>query len=1231
MGLPRSLIVSNMSPATKRRKVEHVSSSDEDDDASFASFGDDDAAEGGDVQMNGDSGGDEEQEEEEEQEAVEVNFGAENDDEDEDDDDDDDDEDEDDDEDHTEAAPKPASATPKPTAVMKEDASRKEKSRTSSSKAQVGATAYANGTFKSNVFKLQVDELLGQIRPRQGQREASAGEALRKLKHTIEQIPARGPHLVSDAERDLIKQKVAIPFPDPRPPKDAKYKFSYAKPVNVNVIGSFMLKTSTRSRDVVEVDMVVTMPSSIFEEKDYMNYRYFYKRAYYLACLAAGLQKSHRAEFNITFALFRNDPFKPVLVISPLDHSLPASQWKINIIPCVRNNQFAAGKLGLDKNCVRNADDAGEDGGAATSFYNSSLRSDMLTTAYLELVHSASKSCEGFKDACLLGSTWLRQRGFASSTDAGGFGNFEWSVLIALCLQGGGSNGRSLLSEGYSSYQLFKATLQLLAMKDFVKQPLIVGSDTGIAKLAGVPVLWDTERAHNLLYKVGEWSYRTLRHEARSTLAALGDQLHDGFDATFILRVHEPLYRNDYAVQMSSSLLSARGSRADPRGQLHIAKLYTVMKQGLGDRVNHLSIIASPSSAWDLGSAQPRNDSTGLVTIGLMVNSENFRRTVDHGPSAEQKAEGAAFRKFWGDKAELRRFKDGSILESLVWASPSECGQSVLEQVIRYLLGHHFGAVTTDDLKLSGDGFGKLIRGGTDISPFSQINSKYKRFEQDIRGLSQLPLSIRQIMPSNAQLCYSSLRTPPNGAGRPSPADVTIQFEGSGRWPDDLAAIQRTKIAFLLMIDKLLRDSVQSITCRVGLENDGQDILNQGFLDVTYSNEATFRLRIYHDRELHLLKTQMKNKTTDPRSRELATTGLAKYKRDYEKGPSQTQALTRLCTRFPALSGSIRLTKKWFASHLLTNHIPDQLIELFVIRAFVQPAPWTTPSSIQTGFLRTLFFLSRWDWRAEPLIVDLSASGGELKQSNMNTIRANFEAWRQLDPAMNRVALFAASNLDPEGTTWTDYGKPAKVVVGRMIGLARAACGEVTANSLNLEPASLFGSPLEDFDFVLHLTSSASSSLSSARRKMMMMQKKKKDGGVGSDEKYKNLSEELSSLNDDTDPSLIGYDPVLDFLSDLEHIYSSAILFFYGGGAGEGGGGSTTAGGIHPNVIAGLWNPEVTRKRSWKVNLACSTLPIVASSEVGEGDEVQTSVNKSAVLAEIARLGGDLVERIVEK
>jgi U3 small nucleolar RNA-associated protein 22 len=50
---------------------------------------------------------------------------------------------------------------------------------------------YTSETFKSNVFKLQVDELLEQVKLRYGKKQAPAENAMRVLKSIIEQIPSR--------------------------------------------------------------------------------------------------------------------------------------------------------------------------------------------------------------------------------------------------------------------------------------------------------------------------------------------------------------------------------------------------------------------------------------------------------------------------------------------------------------------------------------------------------------------------------------------------------------------------------------------------------------------------------------------------------------------------------------------------------------------------------------------------------------------------------------------------------------------------------------------------------------------------------------------------------------------------------------------------------------------------------------------------------------------------------
>jgi U3 small nucleolar RNA-associated protein 22 len=111
--------------------------------------------------------------------------------------------------------------------------------------------------------------------------------------------------------------KITVPYPDPKPDKDLAYKVAYSKPSKINVIGSYTLKTMVKTETISSVDMVVGMPESIFQEKDFLNYRYFYKRSYYLACIAAGIQEAASDEFSLSFAHKHGNTLLPILIIKP--------------------------------------------------------------------------------------------------------------------------------------------------------------------------------------------------------------------------------------------------------------------------------------------------------------------------------------------------------------------------------------------------------------------------------------------------------------------------------------------------------------------------------------------------------------------------------------------------------------------------------------------------------------------------------------------------------------------------------------------------------------------------------------------------------------------------------------------------------------------------------------------------------------------------------------------------
>jgi U3 small nucleolar RNA-associated protein 22 len=162
-------------PAVKRRKLEQ---DDDESEGSFADFGadapsDDDSAAESDVDMEAslDDEAVSDSDDEQEKEAA------------------------------TKASANTAAAPPKPTATKRPAASLQD-------------GAYTAETFKSNMFKLQVDELLEQVKPKHGTKAATADNAMRTLKTIIEQIPARDALSVRTTPR--CGSALLTVYPDPR-------------------------------------------------------------------------------------------------------------------------------------------------------------------------------------------------------------------------------------------------------------------------------------------------------------------------------------------------------------------------------------------------------------------------------------------------------------------------------------------------------------------------------------------------------------------------------------------------------------------------------------------------------------------------------------------------------------------------------------------------------------------------------------------------------------------------------------------------------------------------------------------------------------------------------------------------------------------------------------------------------------------------------------------------------
>lgn len=114
----------------------------------------------------------------------------------------------------------------------------------------------------------------------------------------------------------LKKNKIVTPFPDPQPAEDALHSFAFEKPTSMHIVGGYGLKTVAKTKTPFNVDVAVEMPSSIFQEKDYANYRYHHKRACYLAVLANAINSSKK-NFDIEYSTLNGDLRRPILLVKP--------------------------------------------------------------------------------------------------------------------------------------------------------------------------------------------------------------------------------------------------------------------------------------------------------------------------------------------------------------------------------------------------------------------------------------------------------------------------------------------------------------------------------------------------------------------------------------------------------------------------------------------------------------------------------------------------------------------------------------------------------------------------------------------------------------------------------------------------------------------------------------------------------------------------------------------------
>lgn len=1083
--------------------------------------------------------------------------------------------------------------------------------------------------FKLNIFKLQIDELVAEVKIKDA-RVARIEKVLHRLHDCVAQVTATEDLTLDEAEKLINPKKVAIPFPDPRPTK-VNYKFAYLPPEDVLLVGSFGLKTGIAQAEGMAIDISLTMPQLLFQAKDYLNYRALYKRSFYMAYLAQALipvTKKNHLPVKISYHYLNDDVLCPVLKLesiktdNPDDLCFHKTRFTINLIVAFPYGVFDPKKLLPDRNCIRVQADT-EDL-PPTPHYNSSVLSLTAYDYYLKYLYANKKAAEAFKDACTLGRLWLQQRGFGSPISKGGFGHFEFAVLLSALLSGGGTSGNKILMHGFSSYQLYKGAIKYLATMDLCDGYLSFTSELGESASStykpgagfNTPTIFDKTTKLNLLWKMTKLSYQALRLQAINTYALLNDVVYDRFDPILLQKISINAMKYDLVYE-----LTATDDLLDSFGALEKIsfitfdnylkhKLYSILRAALGDRVTSVEILNdSTTSAFPLTRRKPVAQYGSKYTLGVQLNPDECDKLVTKGPYDSDEEQASKFRAFWGSKASLRRFKDGAIQHCVVWTA--ENNVLVVSQIIHYALATHLHPLVSKNLTCNIDIVNSRLptpltasaasQGVTSTANFTLLKTSFENLSKIMYNLD-LPLGIKSMLPASPALRNTSLLQPvPFALSNPDFwNDIVLQFETSSRWPDEIKAMEKTKAAFLLKISDILNNDTKY---RTFLTLDDSIPFNE---DVTLLNVLTpdgfgFRFRVLSERDEVLYLRAVAN--SGPQKALLQDVYL-KFNQIYLGSVKHSRTVSILSSSFPYYSPTVRLFKQWLDAHALLVHLTDELVELIALKPFVDPAPYTVPHSVEKGFLQILNFIASWNWKDDALILDLvkrtdgtedeldAKLSDKLTIQSHQLIQTNFEKIRNSDPSGVKTQFFVGTRDDPSGILWSnDVSLP---IASRLTALARAAMQLVKAQGVNQSTFDLFFTPaFNDFDFVIKVKSDDLS----------------KSSGLSKAGEFKNLSTTFTAFPEDISTKC---DLTAMLAEELNKKFGNAIIFSTRKCA--------AIFGEATDVICGVFVPSAMAKKKFRATLGVDVKP------TGEGDEVV--MNKQDIFDQITLLGGDLIKTI---
>jgi len=460
---------------------------------------------------------------------------------------------------------------------------------------------------------------------------------------------------------------------------------------SVEVSGA-MIGMVQRAKAPLRCDVCLMLPKSWFQEKDYLNFRYFDKRNLVALHIAKQLnQKKYQKVMSVEAKFQDSHHQKLCLIVRPPIERKKAKNGKEYKSLSKSNNFEIRIVLGTDgfvfpetrylpdrHNCRYGTNLYSKEENQATPHYNASLCED---SCYLELTTMVKEwcgDCKPFAEASVLFLIWQIQHGICE---------YKLNVLfliLHLCQ-------KKHISRNMTALQIFTLMLKYIEdqflqqanlpdLEDECKDGEIISyedvykmRDTGNKRILFIGTITDVFEnddvlnffrsgaarpifqsayitnlvySYNTFYRLDFGDVYQVFYSAKASLKKMN------FEEMFLLKFD---FYNRYDLYLHIELDRIEGNDVEFGNNASARRVTTLLHEALFGRAK---VIGAQTES-------------GALRVGVqLLNTANVGQRVTRGPSgrSEEVQTAKLFKSFWGEKkVDLRRFSDGKVVYACVW------------------------------------------------------------------------------------------------------------------------------------------------------------------------------------------------------------------------------------------------------------------------------------------------------------------------------------------------------------------------------------------------------------------------------------------------------------------------------------------------------------------------------------------------------------------------------------